>query len=395
SLQGTVIDALTKEPLEDVTVQLDAVTHTVKTDRFGRFEFLTGQKLPFKIRVSFLGYVSKEVVISLSPTVIELEPSIEEIDEVVVVGYGTQRKKDLTGSLETIQQEQLVEKPVISLGQALQGEAVGVTIQQADGRPGSSPSVIIRGHGTFSSAGNQPLVLIDGIPGSLDAVNPQDVDNISILKDASSAAIYGARAANGVILVQTKKGIKDKTQIIYNATVGFSELADMPKFVDSWIYAQAYNEALTNAGQGAVYSEEDIQYFINGNNPDLYPNDKHYEMAFDNQAYQTFHNLSFSGGGEKLTYRLSGGYLRNDGLLQNNRSSSYKDNLENFYNKYNIRLNLDNQLTDKLKLTANFAGTVDDETGPGAQTGDRTTMRVVTRIARMPSAIPARTSEGY
>src|SRR5690606_15151651 len=343
SLQGTVIDAVTKEPLEGVTVQLDAVTHTVKTDRLGSFEFLTGQKLPFKIRVSFLGYVSKEVVISLSPTVIELEPSIEEIDEVVVVGYGTQRKKDLTGSLETIQQEQLVEKPVISLGQALQGEAVGVTIQQADGRPGSSPSVIIRGHGTFSSAGNQPLVLIDGIPGSLDAVNPQDVDNISILKDASSAAIYGARAANGVILVQTKKGIKDKTQIIYNATVGFSELADMPKFVDSWIYAQAYNEALTNAGQGAVYSEEDIQYFINGNNPDLYPNDKHYEMAFDNQAYQTFHNLSFSGGGEKLTYRLSGGYLRNDGLLQNNRSSSYKDNLENFYNKYNIRLNLDNQ----------------------------------------------------
>ncbi len=395
SLQGTVIDALTKEPLEGVTVQLHAVTHTVKTDRLGRFEFLTGQKLPFKIKVSFVGYVSKELIASISPTVIELEPSTEEIDEIVVVGYGTQRKKDLTGSLETIQQEQLVEKPVISLGQALQGEAVGVTIQQADGRPGSSPSVIIRGHGTFSSAGNQPLVLIDGIPGSLDAVNPQDVDNISILKDASSAAIYGARAANGVILVQTKKGIRDKTQIIYNATVGFSELADMPKFVDSWIYAQAYNEALTNAGQGAVYSEEDIQHFINGNNPDLYPNDKHYEMAFDNQAYQTFHNLSFAGGGEKLTYRLSGGYLRNDGLLQNNRSSSYKDNLENFYNKYNIRLNLDNQLTDKLKLTANFAGVVDDETGPGAQTGDRNTMRVVTRIARMPSAIPARTSEGY
>src|SRR5690606_33520099 len=156
------------------------------------------------------------------------------------------------------------DKPVISVGQALQGEVVGATVQQSDGRPGSSPSIVIRGNGTFSSAGNEPLVLIDGIPGTLNAINPQDVDNISVLKDASSAAIYGARAANGVILVQTKKGVQGKTRIVYNATGGFSELADMPKFVDSWIYAQAYNEALTNAGQGAVYSEEDIQKFKDG-----------------------------------------------------------------------------------------------------------------------------------
>jgi len=395
TLRGTVLDSVTEQPIEGVTVQLRAVTHQVKTDANGNFQFVTGQKLPFTLLVSSIGYGSKTIVVNTSPITILLKSSLENLDEVVVIGYGTQRKKNLTGSLESIQQEQLSDKPVISVGQALQGEVVGATVQQSDGRPGSSPSIVIRGNGTFSSAGNEPLVLIDGIPGTLNAINPQDVDNISVLKDASSAAIYGARAANGVILVQTKKGVQGKTRIVYNATGGFSELADMPKFVDSWIYAQAYNEALTNAGQGAVYSEEDIQKFKDGTDPDHFPNDKHYEMAFDNKAYQTYHNISISGGGEKSTYRLSGGYLRNDGLLQNNRSKSYTDNLENFYNKYNIRLNIDNQLTERLKLTANLAGNIDDETGPGAQTGDRTTMRVVTRVARMPAAIPARTSEGY
>ena len=317
------------------------------------------------------------------------------IEEVVAIGYGTQRKENITGSLETANAEQLENKPIISVGQALQGELSGIAIRQQNGQPGSSTEIRIRGYGTFSNAGNSPLVLVDGIPGSIDAVNPNDISSISVLKDAASAAIYGSRAANGVILITTKRGGKGKMEITYNGTVGFSELADMPKFVDSWNYARAYNEARTNAGQGAVYSEEDIQKFIAGDDHDNYPNDNHYKMAFDNIAWQTKHDVSLMGGNQNTNFRFSLGYLRNDGLLQNNKYDSYSDNLLNYYNKYNLRLNIDSKISDKLKLIANISGTADDEKGPGSATGDGSTMRVVTRLTRMPASIAGRTSEGY
>lgn len=394
NLSGKVTDN-NGVPLPGVTVLVKGTTQGTITDTNGEYV------LPNVVRnavlvFSFVGMRSQEVSVGDQPAIdILMEEDAIGIEEVVAVGYGTQRKENITGSMETASSRQLENKPIVSVGQALQGELSGVSIRQSDGRPGSSTEIIIRGYGTFSSAGNSPLVLVDGIPGSIDAINPNDILNISILKDAASAAIYGSRAANGVILIQTKRGQTGKTEVAYNATFGFSELADMPRFVDSWIYAQAYNEALTNAGQGAVYSEADIQKFISGEDQDKFPNDKHYEMAFDNKAYQTKHDVSFMGGGASTTYRFSVGYLRNDGLLQNNKYDTYGENLLNYYNKYNIRLNVDSDISKKLKLIANISGTADDEKGPAAATGDRSTMRVVTRVARMPASIPARTSQGY
>jgi TonB-linked SusC/RagA family outer membrane protein len=395
TIAGRVVDARTNDPIVGASVVVKSTTTSVAADNNGGF-LLTVGKLPVVIEVSYLGYKPQSIDVYeiTGELTVALKEDLSLLNEVVVVGYGTNAKRNVSGSLETVSNRQLANKPVISVGQALQGEVSGIEIRQLDGRPGSSPSLVIRGNGTFSSAGSTPLVLIDGIPGSLNAVAPDDIQSISVLKDAASAAIYGSRAANGVILIQTKRGAKGKTEITYNVAVGFSELADYPRFVDSWIYAQAYNEALTNAGQGSVYSDEDIRKFKEGTDHDHYPNDKHYEMAFNNIAWQTKHDLSMAGSNSATSYRFSVGYLRNDGLLQNNRYSSYRDNLENFYNKYNFRLNLDSELTSKLKLAVNVAGTADDETGPAAQTGDRTTMRVVTRIARMPAAIAGRTSAG-
>ncbi len=394
TVSGAVSDK-TGLPLPGVTVVVKGTTQGTVTDANGEYSLAnipSGSTLVF----SFVGMRTQEVAVGAQTSVnVTMEEEAIGIEEVVAVGYGTQRKENVTGSIETASSDQLENKPIVSVGQALQGELSGVSIRQSSGQPGASTEIIIRGNGTFSSAGNNPLVLIDGIPGSLDAVNPNDIRNISVLKDAASAAIYGSRAANGVILIQTKRGQAGKTEVVYNGTFGFSELADMPKFVDSWNYARAYNEALTNAGQGAVYSEEDIQKFISGEDHDKYPNDKHYEMAFDNIAYQTKHDISLVGGGAATSYRFSFGYLRNDGLLQNNLYDNYADNLLNYYNKYNIRLNVDSEITKKLKLIANFSGTTDDEKGPGAATGDGTTMRVVTRVARMPATIAGRTSQGY
>lgn len=394
TITGRVSDAQ-GNPLPGVTVLIKGTSTGTITDFDGKYTLLNVPANAILV-FSFVGMKTNEIA-AAGKTSIDME-MIEEtigLNEVVAIGYGTQKKENITGSMETANAKQLENKPIISAGQALQGEISGVAIRQSDGRPGATTEIIIRGNGTFSSAGNSPLVLIDGIPGSIDIVNPNDIENISVLKDAASAAIYGSRAANGVILIQTKRGKKGIMNINYNASVGFSELADMPKFVDSWIYAQAYNEALTNAGQGAVYSTDDIQKFMSGEDHDKYPNDKHYEMAFDNIAYQTKHDISLTGGNASTSYRFSVGYLRNDGLLQNNLYDNYSDNLLNYYNKYNVRVNVDSELTEKLKLIVNMSATADDEKGPGAATGDRSTMRVVTRITRMPATIAGRTSTGY
>lgn len=394
SVTGIVTDE-DGQPLPGVTVLEKGTNNGTVTNAQGNYT-LNNISEDAILVFSFVGMVSKEISVGNQSNInATLEVDAIGIEEVVAIGYGTQRRENITGSVGTAGEQQIENKPIVSVGQALQGELSGIAIRQGDGQPGSTTEIRIRGYGTFSNAGNNPLVLVDGIPGSLDAINPNDISSISVLKDAASAAIYGSRAANGVILITTKRGKKGKIDITYNGSVGFSELADMPEFVDSWNYARAYNEALTNAGQGAVYSEEDIQKFMSGEDHDNYPNDKHYEMAFDNIAWQTKHDLSFMGGGENTTFRFSFGYLRNDGLLQNNKYDNYSDNLLNFYNKYNFRLNIDSDITDKLKLVANFSGTADDEKGPAAATGDRTTMRVVTRVARMPASIAGRTSEGY
>jgi TonB-linked SusC/RagA family outer membrane protein len=234
------------------------------------------------------------------------------------------------------------------------------------------------------------LVLIDGVPGTLDNVNSADIENISVLKDASSAAIYGARAANGVILVETRQGEAGTTQITYNGYVGFGEMQDTPRFADSWEYAIARNEALEYAGAGKEFTQEEIEQYRSGE----LPNDHHYEMAFDNIAWQTKHNLQISGGSEGNQYMFSVGYLRKDGLLQNNLYDSYSENLENWLDRYQVRLNVNSQLHDRLNMQVNVAGDHSKDWAPGAFTGDGTLERLVTRITRQPSIDAARIPAG-
>jgi len=382
-------------PLPGVNVVVTGTTQGTMTDFAGKYsiEVPQGSK---SLTFSFIGMESQEITIgTLTQINVTMAESTIGLEEIVVIGYGTQRRVNITGSVATAGSETINGEPVSSVSQALQGDISGVTIRQPGGQPNPTTEIRIRGYGTFSSAGNNPLVLVDGIPGSIDNVNPNDIKDISVLKDAASAAIYGSRAANGVILIETKRGKAGAMEVTYNGYVGFNELADQPKFVDSWIYAQAYNEALENMGLGKKYSDEDIQKFKPGEYPDTYPNDHHYKMAFDNKALQTKHDLSLSGGNSATKYLFSLGYLRNDGILQNNIHDSYKENLLNYYNQYNFRLNFDTELSDKLSLTANIGGKAGDDHRPAAFTGNQTMGRLVTRIARMPSTIPARTSDGW
>ena len=395
TVTGTVTDE-NGEPLPGLSIIIKGTTDGTVTNLEGGYSIEV--EGPSTVLVfSFIGYITQEVIVGEQTVIdINLGQDILGLEEVVVIGYGTQKRTNITGSVATAGEESIEGEPVATASQALQGDISGVTIRQMGGQPGAESSEIrIRGYGTFSSAGNDPLVLIDGITGSIDDVNPSDIKNISVLKDAASAAIYGARAANGVILVETKRGKAGKMEISYNGYVGFSELADSPQFVDSWNYALAYNEGLENMGLGTKYSEEDIQKFMSGEDPDNYPNDDHYQMAFDNKAFQTKHDLTMSGGNSTTSYLFSVGYLRNDGILQNNIYDNYNDNLLNYYNQYTTRLNVDSKLSKKVHLRVNMSGRAGDDHAPGAFTGDKTMERLVTRITRMSAALPARTSDGW
>lgn len=395
TVKGKVTDPQTGEAIPGVNVVVKGTTIGTITDVNGNYSINVSDRNAILV-FSFVGYNTQEIPLDGKATLdVALASGLTGLEEVVVIGYGTQKKINVTGSVETASSETISGEPVVIVSQALQGDISGVAIRQPGGQPNASTEIRIRGYGTFSSAGNTPLVLVDGIPGSIDNVNPNDIKNISVLKDAASAAIYGSRAANGVILIETKRGKAGSMEVIYNGYVGFNELADQPQFVDSWIYARAYNEGLENMGLGKKYSDEDIQKFESGEYPDTHPNDHHYKMAFDNKAFQTKHDILLSGGNSGTRYLFSLGYSRNDGLLQNNLYDTYKENLENFYNQYSVRLNLDSDLSDKLRLAVNMAGKTSDDHRPAAFTGDQTMGRVVTRIARMPAVIPARTSDGW
>ena len=382
-------------PLPGVSVVVKGTILGTLTDIEGNFSISIPPEAK-TLSFSFVGMNTRELEIGTQSVFnIILEETAIGLEEVVVIGYGTQRRENLTGSVVTAGTETIGGEPVANVSQALQGDISGVTIRQPGGQPNATTEIRIRGYGTFSSAGNSPLVLIDGIPGSIDNVNPNDIKNISVLKDAASASIYGSRAANGVILIETKRGTEGSMDVAYNGYVGFNELADMPRFVDSWVYAEAYNEALTNMGLGKSYSDEDIQKFKSGQYPDTHPNDHHYKMAFDNRALQSKHDLSLSGGSSMSRFFFSFGYLRNDGILQNNIHDTYKENLLNYYNQYAVRLNVNSDISKKLKLTVSMSGKAGDDHAPGARTGDNTMERLVTRLTRMPSSLPARTSEGW
>jgi len=395
AISGKVTDA-SGQPLPGVSIIVKGTTTGTVTDVDGNFSLILPEGAEILV-FSFVGMKTQEISILGRTTFnIVMEEETIGLEEVVAIGYGTQRRENVIGSVETAGSETIEGEPVVQVSQALQGDISGVTIRQLGGQPGAETSEIrIRGYGTFSSAGNNPLILIDGIQGSIDDVNPVDIKNISVLKDAASAAIYGSRAANGVILVETKRGRAGVMEVVYNGHVGFNELADRPRFVDSWNYALAYNEGLENMGLGTKYSEEDIQKFKSGEYPDTHPNDHHYEMAFNNKAFQTKHDISLSGGNVMTRFLFSLGYLRNDGILQNNIYDTYKENLLNYYNQYSIRLNVDSDISEKLSLAANFSGRAGDDHAPGAFTGDKTMERLVTRITRMSAALPARTSEGW
>ncbi len=313
NIKGTVTDT-SGEPLIGVSIVEKGTSNGTVSDMDGNFTISTNNSNT--LVVTYIGYAQQEVQAAAGKTLkILLKEDAELLDEVVVVGYGTQKKVDLTGSVATVSAKELANKPVTSTAQALAGLAPGLSVLQNSGRPGAGASVKIRGTGTFSSAGTSPLVLIDGLSGDIDDVDPNDIQNISFLKDAASASIYGNRAANGVILIETKKGMAGKTTVTYNASFGWQSPTALPDFLPSWEYAEYYNMAMRNMGKQDAYTAEQIQKYRDGSDPDNYPNVNHLKWLLESgSGFQHQHNVNIQGGNNTLSYNLSVGYRNQEGM---------------------------------------------------------------------------------
>ena len=329
------------EPVIGAGVLVKGTTTGTATDMDGNF--VLNVRPDAVLTVSSIGYTDAEVSVNGRGYIeVELAPESLALDDVVVVGYGTQKKINLTGAVASVDTEVMENRPIANAVEALQGSVPGLVIQQGTSTPGSSPSMNIRGLNTLNN--NDPLVIIDGLEGSLANLNPSDIDQISVLKDASSTAIYGSRASNGVILVTTKKGQEGKMEVSYDFNYGFQMPTSLPKLVDSWIYAELYNEAEVNSGRPAKFTPEDIAGFRNNG-----PNVNWVRSLYDDWSPQHSHSVSMTGGTDKLSYMASIGYLDQDSMFKGSKDYGYK--------RFNARMNLSHKVTDRLtiNLTSQFA----------------------------------------
>lgn len=346
TVSGTVINANDDTPVAAVSVVQQGSAKGTSTDAKGFFSLsVTGSK-PVLL-FSSIGFQTYTLTWDgVSAIAIRLEPEVAALQDVVVIGYGTQKKINQTGATQTLKLDESVNQPVTNSGQLMYGKFSGVQLTQSSGLPGAdASSVVIRGIGTFGASA--PLVVIDNIQyDNLNVFNnlaPSDIESISVLKDASAGAIYGARGANGVIIVTTKKGKSGSMNVLYNNYFGFQEVTVVPQYLNAPDYATLKNEADVNrngANTTLRYSPSDIQAMRDGSNPDRYANTNWAREILRRAPIQN-HYISFSGGNDRTTYRASFGYLNQEAVVKGKFQSS----------RYNLSLNLNSKLKDWLTIS--------------------------------------------
>lgn len=365
-ITGTVVDP-NGEAVIGANVLVKGTTNGTITDMDGKFSLEVPEGA--MLLVSYIGYGDYETKVdNQSNLSITLKEDSQALDELVVVGYGVQKKVNLTGSVSSVKGEELSQRPVANATQSLQGLVPGLVVSNSNsGRPGATSSLTLRGQGNLANNAN-PYVLVDGVEMDLADVNPNDIESISVLKDAAAASIYGARAAYGVILVTTKKGEEGKMRISYQGTVGWSSPTVMPEMANGYEFAQYFNQACRNAGVAEQYSQEKLELLkqfvqdptgldpwadLDGQNNLVAAfentakglgNVDYFKLHYKDAAFKQNHNLSLSGGGKKAQYYLSGGMYSEDGILRFANMN---------YKRFNFNANISSQITDWLKVKVN------------------------------------------
>ncbi|MFT4645373.1 MAG: TonB-linked SusC/RagA family outer membrane protein [Planctomycetota bacterium] len=341
-VHGTVSDAKTGDPVIGASVVVKKSTVGTSTDFDGKFSI--NAKIGDVLVITSLGFISKEITVGQEKQLtIKLQEDASLLEEVVVVGYGTQSKASLTGSVAVIKSADIVKNSTSNISSALSGRLAGLVAVQSSGEPGRDQSLLrIRGMSSYNNTA--PLVLVDGIQRSLNSINSNDIESVTVLKDAAAGSIYGMKAANGVILVTTKRGGSKTPVMSYNSYYGVQKNTRMPNFLDSYNYGVLLNEANKNDGTAAVYTDEELQKFKDGSDPDRYPNTDWVGETLGTGSIQS-HDFSLRGGYEKVKYFTSLGYLEQEGIY---KTTGYK--------KYTFRSNLDVDINDNISVSADFSG---------------------------------------
>lgn len=392
-LDGTVVDDITNQPIIGASITIKGTTHGVVTDAEGKFYFQTGQKFPYTLIVSYIGYKKAEVIVEKNPVIIHLKEERQELDELVVVGYGTQKRKDITGSVASVPKANL-SQVTSSADNLLRGAVAGVVVTQSSGRPGASSSVRIRG-GNSITAGNEPLYVVDGIliyndntnssagvtyagasVNVLSTINPSDIESMEVLKDASATAIYGSRGANGVVIITTKKGTKGQDNISYQGYFGFQNISKKLKLMNASEWASLRNDVQASIGQAPFFTDAQIEAFKTSGNYDWQ------SAAFRTAAPVQSHNLSFSGGDERSRYAVSAGYFDQEGIV-----------LGSDFKRISLRANYERNYSQNFKFGVNANYTYSLANGVGTAGSGRTPNPLVAAVLTAP-VVPIKNENG-
>ena len=384
-IRGTVTNAATGETMPGVNVVIKGTTIGVTTDKDGNYSLSVPDQNAFLV-VSFIGFVTLEVPIgSLSVVDISLTSEALALEEVVVVGYGTQKKVNVIGSVTTISTKEISSSPTNTVSQLLSGRMPGLVVQQTSGEPGrDDASLLIRGIATLENSdrtNTAVLVVVDGIPGrDMNSLEPGDIESISVLKDAS-AAIYGARAANGVILVTTKRGSEGAARFEYDFYHGWEKPTILPEMTDAATYAQLMNEVKAYRGLSPVYTEDDIAKYKSGEYPWTHPNTDWFKETFRDLTNTGHHTFRVTGGSKTFRYFASFGSQSDAGTYKSSATS---------YKRYNFKTNLDAQINKYISINFDVSASEEDMRFP-----TKSTDQIFTGLVRNFPTSPARWPNGF
>ena len=373
------------QPMPGVTVAVIGTQRAVITDALGMYS-LSLNANDKAISFSFIGMKRQEVKIDGQAVInVSLESEATTLDEVVVVAYGRQKKATVTGAITSIQTREIKQSPAANLSVTLAGRLPGLTAIQRSGEPGNDfTQLFIRGQGTINA--QSPIVLVDGLERDLTYIDPQEVESVTILKDASSTAIFGVRGANGVILVTTRRGTSEKPEINFSSEFGLQNFTRFPKTLNSYDYAVLKNLTQANDGLGPAFSSFALEHYKTGDDPLRYPNTDWRKMLIKDFSTQQRYNLNVSGGTKNAKYFLNAGYLNQGGQFNIEKNLKYDPSF--FLKRYNFRSNIDIQLNKSLKAFLNVAGYLEKQNSPFGVNGNIPSVYILASIFNRPATVP-------
>lgn len=360
-ITGRVADS-TGLPLQGVSVFVKGTQRGTTTNAAGIYSIAAKKADVLTFRM--VGYAEQEIAVGSSGSIdITLFRRAVDLGEVVVIGYGTQKKETVTGAIASIQTKEIKQSPAANLAVTLAGRLPGLTSIQRSGEPGRDlTQLFIRGVGTINA--QAPIILVDGVERDLTYIDPNEVESVTILKDASSTAIFGVRGANGVILVTTKRGTSEKPEINLTAEAGMQDFPRMIEPVNSYEYASLRNLAQRNDGVPETYSPQALEYYRTGEDPLRYPNTNWNDLLMKKYSFSNRYNLNVSGAGKAVRYFVNAGYLKQGGQFKVEKGLPYDPSFK--LDRYNFRSNIDIQLSPTLTAFLNIAGYIEKQNMPSS-----------------------------